>query len=80
MRTPTLNILLGVVSELMERQLLRSDDVAETALSIWAHAHGPITLYLSGRIAAPRVTFQKLYLRSLNRLVHGLATRTADSG
>jgi AcrR family transcriptional regulator len=75
----TFNILLGVVSELMERQVLRSDDVAETALSIWAHAHGLITLYLSGRIAAPRTTFQKLYVRSLDRLARGLAARTANN-
>ena len=78
-KSPTFNILLGVVSELMERQVLRSDDVAETALSIWAHAHGLITLYLSGRIAAPRATFQKLYMRSLDRLVYGLATRATNN-
>ena len=79
-KSPTFNILLGVVSELMERQALRSDDVAETALSIWAHAHGLITLYLCGRIAASRATFQKLYMRSLDRLLHGLATNTSDNG
>ena len=78
-KSPTFNILLGVVSGLMERQVLRSDDVAETALTIWAHAHGLITLYLSGRIAAPRATFQQLYMRSLDRLVHGLALRATDS-
>jgi AcrR family transcriptional regulator len=79
-KSPTFNILLSVVSELMERRVLRSDDVAETALSIWAHAHGLITLYLCGRIAAPRATFQKLYMRSLDRLLHGLAARTANKG
>jgi AcrR family transcriptional regulator len=73
-KSPTFNILLSVVSELMDRQVLRSGDAAETALSIWAHAHGLVSLYLSGRIAAPRATFQKLYMRSLDRLVHGLAT------
>jgi AcrR family transcriptional regulator len=78
-KSPTFNILLRVVSELMERQVLRSDDVAETALSIWAHAHGLITLYLSGRIAASRTTFQELYMRSLDRLAHGLAERTANN-
>src|SRR5271156_1787674 len=30
-RSPTFNVLLGNVSELMERQVLRADDVAETA-------------------------------------------------
>jgi AcrR family transcriptional regulator len=79
-KSPTFNVLLAVVSELMERQVLRSDDVAETALSIWAHAHGLITLYLCGRITAPRATFQKLYMRSLDRLLHGLTIRTASNG
>lgn len=74
--SPTFNILLENVAGLMERGILRPDDVGETALSIWAHAHGLITLYLSGRIAAPRAAFQKLYLRSLDRLVEGLAART----
>ncbi len=72
-KSPTFNILLAVVAELMERKILRSDDVAETALSIWAHAHGLISLYLSGRIKTTRVAFQKLYLRSLDRLARGLA-------
>ena len=53
--------------------MLRPDDVAETALSTWAHAHGLITLYLSGRIAVPREPFQKRYMRSLDRLLHGIA-------
>ena len=78
-KSPTFNILLGNVAELMERQILRTDDVAETALSIWAHAHGLITLYLSGRIAAPRATFEKLYMRSLDRLARGLAKPAIDN-
>jgi hypothetical protein len=77
-KSPTFSILSGVVAELMERRVLRPDDVAETALSIWAHAHGLISLYLCGRIAAPRAAFQELYLRSLDRLVHGLASRATD--
>jgi hypothetical protein len=72
-KSPTFNVLMTVVAELMERRMLRPDDVAETALSIWAHAHGLITLYLSGRIAVPREPFQKLYMRSLDRLLHGIA-------
>jgi AcrR family transcriptional regulator len=75
-RSPTFNVLLAVVADLMERKIFRSDDVAETALSIWAHAHGLITLYLSGRVEVSRVAFQELYLRSLDRLVHGLAAKT----
>jgi AcrR family transcriptional regulator len=72
-KSPTFNVLQTVVSQLMDRHVLQSDDVAETALSIWAHAHGLIALYLCGRITAPRATFQKLYMRSLDRLLRGLA-------
>ncbi len=81
-KSPTFNILLAVVADLMERKIFRSDDVAETALSIWAHAHGLISLYLSGRIKTTRAEFQNLYLRSLDRLAHGLAPAapTARSG
>lgn len=71
-KSPTFNALLTVVSDLMSHGTFRRDDVAETALSIWAHAHGLISLYLSGRIKTSRRAFQQLYLRSLDRLVHGL--------
>lgn len=74
-KSPSFKVLQGVVSELMDRQVLRSDDVAETALSIWAHAHGLITLYLCGRITAEPASFQDLYMRSLDRLLLGIAAR-----
>jgi hypothetical protein len=32
----------------MDRGVFHRDDVAETALSIWARAHGLIKIYLSG--------------------------------
>jgi AcrR family transcriptional regulator len=76
-KSPTFSLLQTVVSELMDRHVFQPDDVAETALSIWAHAHGLITLYLCGRIAASRTSFQKLYMRSLDRLLRGLTARTA---
>jgi len=74
-KSPTFIILLTVVADLMERKVFRPDDVAETALSLWAHAHGLISLYLAGRMKSSRAAFQELYLRSLDRLVRGLAAR-----
>lgn len=76
----TFNALQTVVSQLMDRGVFQRDDVAETALSIWAHAHGLITLYLSGRVTVPRATFRKLYMRSLDRLLNGLTSRAATEG
>jgi AcrR family transcriptional regulator len=75
--SPTFNVLRTVVSQLMDRGVFERDDIAETALSIWAHAHGLIALYLSGRIAVSRAAFRKLYMRSLNRLLGGLVTSSA---
>ena len=60
----------------MEQKLLREDDVFETSLTIWSHAHGLVMLYLGGRINLSREDFAKLYIRSLDRLLLGLR-RTA---
>jgi len=74
-KSPTFDGLLSVVSQLMERGVLRRDDVGATALSIWAHAHGLIALYQCGRINLPRPFFRKLYMQSLDRLLAGLVAR-----
>jgi AcrR family transcriptional regulator len=71
-KSPTLNILHTAVAHLMELGELATDDPFETSLTIWAHAHGLISLYLSGRIKMPRAAFRRLYMRSLNRLLQGL--------
>lgn len=77
--SPTFNVLQAVVSQLMNQGAFERDDVSETALSIWAHAHGLIALYLSGRIAVSRAAFRKLYMRSLDRLLGGLTTCAAKT-
>lgn len=77
-KSPTFTVLVDIVDELMARGILRSDDAPEVSLAIWAHAHGLISLFLSGRIDLPRRTFRGLYLRSLARLWTGLAAPPAD--
>ena len=79
-KSPTFNVLQAVVSQLMDGGVFQRDDVAETALSIWAHAHGLITLHLNGRVTMPRAAFRKLYVRSLDRLLNGLRHRAAIAG
>jgi AcrR family transcriptional regulator len=76
-KSPTLNMLQNVVTGLMAQGVLAADDVAETSLAIWAHAHGLVTLYLSGRIGLSRPNFAALYMRSLARLVDGLRASPA---
>jgi AcrR family transcriptional regulator len=74
-KSPTMNILYSFVGGAMESGILRKDDVFETSLSIWAHAHGVIMLYLAGRIELPKGQLRNLYLRSLNRLLDGLTAQ-----
>jgi len=78
-KSPTLNMLHRTVAGLMEEGILKRDDVFETSLTIWAHAHGLITLYLAGRIKLSRNSFRKLYLRSLDRLLDGIRKQSAHS-
>jgi AcrR family transcriptional regulator len=79
-KSPTFTILVDVVRQLTARGILRSDDALEVSLAIWAHAHGLISLYLSGRVDLPRRAFRNLYMRSLGRLWLGLSAQPAASG
>jgi Tetracyclin repressor-like, C-terminal domain len=75
-RSPTFTVLVDVVRELTRKRVLRPDDALEVSLAIWAHAHGLISLFLSGRIALSRRAFRALYMRSLARI--GLSARGAS--
>jgi len=70
--SPSLRMLVVAVTGAMQEGKLRADDIPETSLTIWAHAHGLVTLYLSGRILLSRREFTELFLRSMDRLLVGL--------
>jgi AcrR family transcriptional regulator len=74
-RSPTFSLLVAIVKDLTAHEVLKPDDALEVSLAIWAHAHGLISLYLSGRIDLPRRAFRSLYMRSLGRLWAGLSGR-----
>lgn len=66
--------LRDLVAESMRAGVLAgqpSRDSADVALTIYAHMHGLITLFLAGRFPDTRV-FQRFYLESLDRLLKGL--------
>jgi len=74
-KSPTMNILRSIVERAMKSRRFRPDDVDEVSLTIWAHAHGLIMLYLAGRIDLTRAQFRRLYMHSLNRLLEGLCSQ-----
>ena len=71
-RSPTLNPIADTVARWMQCGDIKRDDVWETALEIWAHAHGYLMLQRAGRFDLSPLAFKKLLHRSLKRLLYGL--------
>jgi AcrR family transcriptional regulator len=71
-RSPTLNPIADAVARWMRGGDIKQDDVWETALEIWAHAHGYLMLQRAGRFDLSPLAFKKLLHRSLKRLLYGL--------
>lgn len=73
------------VSECMRAKILEDGDPLETALTMWAHAHGMVQLFQQGCLGADPDAFRTLFGESSARLMAGLATddfvaRHADQG
>ncbi len=71
-RSPTLNPIADQVGAAMQAGLLKTDDIWEVALALWAHTHGYIALYRGGRFTLNHDQFRALVRRSLRRFLHGL--------
>jgi AcrR family transcriptional regulator len=62
------------VRECMDAGILRRGDPEDISVTLWAHAHGLLTLYLRGVLRIEEAGFRELYLSSSRRLLAGLAT------
>ena len=71
-RSATFRHLTGVVRACMEAGVLREDDPADVALTLYAHMHGLVMLHRSGRFRDDDEVFRGFYFASLGRLVEGL--------
>ena len=70
--SPTLNPIADMIAEGIKLGKLKRDDPWEIAMELWAHVHGYLMLYRSGRFSLEKEEFRKLVHRSLRRLLHGL--------
>jgi AcrR family transcriptional regulator len=61
------------VRECMDAGMFRSTDPADVSVTMWAHSHGLISLYLLGALRVDEETFRRLYRISSNRVMRGLA-------
>lgn len=62
------------VLECIDAGILRHADPRDVGTTLWAHAHGLVTLYLRGFLRVDEETFRTLYRSSTRRLLAGLAT------
>lgn len=62
------------VRECMDAEILRSRGPDEVGQTLWAHAHGLISLYLHGMMPVEEAEFREMYRASTHRLMVGLAT------
>lgn len=74
-RSPTLTVLCDAVLEAMKQGVLREDDPWDVAMTLWAQAHGLVTLYRAGRFTLDETAFRAFYDASMQRLVDGLRVR-----
>ncbi|HVZ99478.1 MAG TPA: TetR/AcrR family transcriptional regulator [Caulobacterales bacterium] len=71
-RSPSLTPLADTIAAAMEEGVLRRDDMWETAMQLWAHTHGYVTLYRSGWFELSEAEFRALHHRAMRRLLEGL--------
>jgi len=62
------------VRECMDTGILRKGDPHAAAMTMWAHAHGLVSLYVRGMLQTDQAGFRALYRSSGRRMLAGLAT------
>ena len=72
--SPTFAILHREVVEQIRKGKYRRDDALEITLSIWAYAHGLISMYTLGRFSGGPEAFERIYHRTIRRAMRGIKT------
>jgi len=72
-KSAAFNLLLDLVSAMIEHGDLRNDDALEISMTIWAQTHGFATLYRAGRFGDDKVRIRATLDRAIQRLIRGLA-------
>ena len=62
------------VRECMDAGILKDGDPTQTALTMWAHAHGLLQLHSQGHLQLEEAEFRVLFQESSTRLMCGVAT------
>jgi AcrR family transcriptional regulator len=68
----TFQFLVDRVQECMESGYFRKGDPFSVAMTIWAHGHGLIAIYLAKKWPGDALGFRKMYWDSFERILIGL--------
>jgi len=64
----TFRFLVDRIREAAEAGVLQVDEVEDAALTIWAQVHGLVSLYLAGKLAMERKTFERVFAGAIDNL------------
>lgn len=70
--SPTVNVVHDVVVDAQQQGLLHAGDPWDIAMTLWAHAHGLVSLYRAGRFSYDEHEFRVFYDASIGKLLDGL--------
>ena len=73
----TFRFLVDRIRDCAAEGVLRIDDPEEAALTVWAHVHGLVSLYLAGKLPISEARFRAIYERSVLDLVRAFGWRGA---
>jgi AcrR family transcriptional regulator len=76
----TFRFLVDRIRESAGAGLLRTDDPEDTALGVWAHVHGLVSLYLSNKLQLDEAQFRDLYARSVATLMAAYGWQMESAG
>jgi AcrR family transcriptional regulator len=65
----TFRFLVDRIREAGDCGLLLISDPEQTALTVWAHVHGLVSLYLANKLNLDEATFRNVYAASVGRLI-----------
>lgn len=61
----TFQFLVDRIRDCTATDVLRTSEPEAVALTIWAHVHGLVSLFLAGKLPLARAEFERTYLRSI---------------
>ncbi|MCC6849473.1 MAG: TetR/AcrR family transcriptional regulator [Deltaproteobacteria bacterium] len=65
----TFRFLVDRIRDCVAAGVLRTGDPETVALTIWAHVHGLVSLFLAGKLPLTRAAFAPIYLRSIGTVL-----------